>query len=83
MTQGRRLTREDPPVLAAEEHHGIVMSGEDALITRRGLPDAGVIPAGHAERAKIESVIERLRAIRTGRKLGGLDWKKLRDEGRR
>lgn len=60
-----------------------VMNGEEVLITRRGLPVARLIPPRQAKRAKIESVIERLRAIRTGRKLGGLDWKKLRDEGRR
>ena len=60
-----------------------IINGDDALITRRGLPVARLIPARQAKRAKIESVIERLRATRTGRKLGGLDWKKLRDEGRR
>ena len=53
------------------------------LITRRGVPVAGLIPARQAQRAKIESDIKELRALRAGMKLRGLDWKELRDEGRR
>ena len=60
-----------------------VTQGEDILITRRGLPVARLVPARQAQRARTESVIEELRALRTGMKLDGLDWKELRDKGRR
>ncbi len=60
-----------------------VARGAEVLITRRGRPVARLIPAGRAERADAESAIEELRALRAGLKLGKLDWKELRDEGRR
>ena len=60
-----------------------VTQGEDVLITRRGVPVARLIPAQQAQRAKIESTINELRALRAGMKLRGLGWKELRDEGRR
>ena len=53
------------------------------LITRRGVPVARLVPARQAQRAKTESAINELRALRAGMKLRGLDWKELRDEGRR
>ena len=60
-----------------------VTQGEDVLITRRGVPVARLVPARQAQRAKTESAINELRALRAGMKLRGLDWKELRDEGRR
>ena len=60
-----------------------VAQGEDVLITRRGVPVARLIPARQAQRAKTESAINELRALRAGMKLRGLDWKELRDRGRR
>ena len=60
-----------------------VAQGEDVLITRRGLPVARLVPAGQAERARTQSVIAELRALRACIKLDGLDWRELRDEGRR
>lgn len=60
-----------------------VAQGEEVLITRRGLPVARLIPAGQVERTRTASAIEELRALRSGLKLCGLDWKALRDEGRR
>ena len=60
-----------------------VTQGEDVLITRRGLPVARLVSAKQTQRTKTESVIEELRALRVGMKLDGLDWKELRDEGRR
>ena len=51
--------------------------------TRRGVPVARLVPARQAQRAKTESAINELRALRAGMKLRGLDWKELRDEGRR
>ena len=60
-----------------------VTQGEDVLITRRGVPVARLVPARQAQRATTESAINELRALRVGMKLRGLDWKELRDEGRR
>jgi len=60
-----------------------VTRGEEVLITRRGVPVARLVAAGQAEHAGTERVIEEIRALRSGLKLGGLGWKKLRDEGRR
>ena len=60
-----------------------VTQGEDVLITRRGVPVARLVPARQAQRAKTESAIKELRALRVGMKLRGLGWKELRDEGRR
>lgn len=60
-----------------------VAGGEEVLITRRGSPVARLVPAEQAERRRIDDVIAELRAVRSGTSLGGLDWKQLRDEGRR
>ena len=60
-----------------------VTQGEEVLITRRGVPVARLVASGHAEQARTERVIEGIRALRSCLKLGGVDWKKLRDEGRR
>ena len=60
-----------------------VSRGEEVLITRRGQPVARLVPAGRAEQARTERAIEELRALRSGLRLDGLDWKELRDEGRR
>ena len=40
-------------------------------------------PAGAADRSDIDETIAKLKAARAGVTLGGLDWKALRDEGRR
>lgn len=64
-------------------HLDKVMQGEDLLITRRGLPVARLTPVRKAQRVATETAIEELRALRAGMKLRGLDWKELRDEGRR
>ena len=60
-----------------------VTQGEDVLITRCGVPVARLVPARQAQRVKTESAIKELRALRPGMKLRGLDWKQLREEGRR
>lgn len=60
-----------------------VAQGEDVLITRRGLPVARLVPASQAKRTAIEKTIEELRAHRADMTLRGLDWKELRDKGRR
>ena len=60
-----------------------VVRGEEVLITRRGVPVARLVSAARAERDSTESLIEELRTLRSKSNLGGLDWKELRDEGRR
>jgi prevent-host-death family protein len=60
-----------------------VAGGEEVLITRHGKAIARLVPAAAADRACIDETIVRLKAARAGVTLGGLDWKQLRDEGRR
>ena len=60
-----------------------VAGGEEVLITRHGKAIARLVPAAAAERARIDEAIARLKAARAGVTLGGLNWKDLRDEGRR
>ena len=60
-----------------------VARGEEVLITRRGVPVARLVPAEQVERYRVATAIDELRALRSGTSLGGLDWKDLRDEGRR
>ena len=60
-----------------------VAQGDEVLITRHGLPVARLVPTREARRANIGHVIDRLRTIRSGVTLGSLDWKGLRDDGRR
>ena len=59
-----------------------VSQGEEVLIRRRGAPIAKLIPVRQAERKRVESAIAGLRTHRAGMRLGGLDWKELRDAGR-
>ena len=60
-----------------------VIQGDEVLITRRGTPVAKLVPAGYARKAKAVAAIEKLRAIRRDVRLGGLDWRRLRDQGRK
>ena len=60
-----------------------VSRGEEVLITRHGKAVARLVPAAVADRAHIDETIAKLKAARTGVTLGGLNWKALRDEGRR
>ena len=59
-----------------------VAAGEEVLITKHGRAVARLIGAGDAAREDVNAAIARLRALRTGTRLG-MDWKTLRDEGRR
>ena len=60
-----------------------VAQGEEVLITRHGKAVARLVPAGAADRQRVDEAIEKLKTVRRGITLGGLDWKALRDEGRR
>ncbi|MCP5365595.1 MAG: type II toxin-antitoxin system Phd/YefM family antitoxin [Hyphomicrobiales bacterium] len=60
-----------------------VARGEQVLITKHGKPVARLIPEHIADRAQLDETIAKLKAARAGVTLGGLDWKELRDQGRR
>lgn len=63
-----------------------VAEGGQVLITSRGKPVARLVPAGptrQAEPTRVAATVDRLRALRRTMNLNGLDWKRLRDRGRR
>jgi len=60
-----------------------VSQGEEVLITRRGKAVARLVSAAQAERSQFGATVKQLLALRKGVKFGKLDWKTLRDDGRR
>jgi prevent-host-death family protein len=62
---------------------GRVERGEVVTITRRGRPIARLVPIEAGDQDRAAEAITRLRALRRGTTLGGLDWRELRDTGRR
>jgi prevent-host-death family protein len=60
-----------------------VEAGEDVVITRHGKPVARLTREHVTARETREAAVEQLIAERKGSSLGGLDWKDLRDEGRK
>ena len=60
-----------------------VKQGEEVLISRRGKAIARLVPAEQANQSEIGLVIDELLLLRRKVKLCGLDWKDLRDDGRR
>lgn len=57
--------------------------GETFTITRRGRPVARLTPIKTDRQDQAAQAVARLRALRDDATLGGLDWRQLRDEGRR
>lgn len=60
-----------------------VQHGEQIVITKHGHPIAKIIPANSYDREKIRAAIKRMEENSQHHFLNGLDWKALRDEGRR
>lgn len=60
-----------------------VKNGEEVLITKRGKAIARLVPAEQAKQSEVTSVIDELCTLRKQVNLNGLDWKALRDDGRR
>ena len=64
-----------------------VERGEEIIITRHGKPVARMKPVQGTTReereAQAEEALKRLKELRKGVRLDGLDWKELRDAGRR
>jgi prevent-host-death family protein len=57
--------------------------GEEILITRRGKPVARLVPASRTRTDAARAAFDKLKSLRAQSRLDGLDWKSLRDEGRR
>ena len=60
-----------------------VESGEELVIARRGRPVARLVPIADANQHRAAEAVKRLLALRRGATLGGIDWRELRDAGRR
>lgn len=60
-----------------------VEHGERITIARNGKPIAELVPVPPASQQDLNEVIRRIRELRRGQTLGGIDWRELRDEGRR
>lgn len=60
-----------------------VERGEEILITKHGRPVARLAPVQAAPSAQAREAVEALRRFRATHSLGGLDWRELRDEGRK
>ena len=60
-----------------------VESGEELVIARRGRPVARLVPIADAHQQRAAEAVKRLLALRRGATLGGIDWRELRDAGRR
>lgn len=60
-----------------------VEKGEQIIITKHGRPVARLIPATGTDRKHIKKIIQRFKNLAQSHTLGGLDWKQLRDEGRK
>ena len=60
-----------------------VEQGEEFLITRHGHPVAKLMSVKSHGRKHVHGTIQRLKALSQTNTLDGLDWKALRDEGRR
>lgn len=59
-----------------------VEKGEQVLITKHGRPVAKLVSVTGSDRQQLQQTIKRLKTFGKDIKLG-LDWKMLRDEGRR
>ncbi len=56
--------------------------GEQILITKRGHLVAKLVPVTKVDNERVYAAIQKLKVFGKSNKLGGLDWKMLRDEGR-
>lgn len=60
-----------------------VAGGEEVVITRHGKPVARLVGTQKLDKARTDEAIAALRRLRRHTTLGDLDWRELRDEGRR
>jgi prevent-host-death family protein len=57
--------------------------GEELVLSRHGRAVARLVPVADAQKQRAAEAVTRLRALRRGATLGGIDWRELRDAGRR
>jgi prevent-host-death family protein len=60
-----------------------VEAGEELVIARHGRAVARLVPIADARRQRCMEAVKRLRELRRGATLDGIDWRELRDAGRR
>ena len=60
-----------------------VEQGGEVIITKHGHPVAQLIPFSQKNQAQTLRAIQQLKKFSKKHQLRGLDWKTLRDEGRR
>lgn len=60
-----------------------VEKGEQVVITKHGRPVAKLIAVTTQNQLSLKNTIQRLKEFGKGQTLGGINWKDLRDEGRR
>jgi prevent-host-death family protein len=60
-----------------------VAAGEEVTITKHGKPIARLVRVAAIDQADVDDAVAQLKRLRKGTTLGGLDWKALRDEGRK
>lgn len=60
-----------------------VEDGEEIIITKHGHAVAKIIPVKNSNKMTKREAVERLKTFAQHNRLDGLDWKALRDEGRR
>ena len=60
-----------------------VEQGAVVTITRRGRPVARLVPIETGTQDRAAQAVAGLRALRQGVTLDGIDWRELRDAGRR
>lgn len=60
-----------------------VNDGEEILITKRGKAIARLVPAAQFDQSRLIGTITELMTLRKEITLRDVDWRELRDEGRR
>ncbi len=60
-----------------------VEEGAHIIITKHGNPVAKLVPIIDRDHQEIKNTIQKLQKFANNHQLGGLDWRALRDEGRR
>ena len=60
-----------------------VALGQEIIITKRGKPVARIIPEATHQSQTVHEAIKRIKQLRKTTTLNKLDWKELRDKGRK